>query len=53
MKGQSRSHLRWCRRVLDLIRQGATPNLCKAVRAEMDKALMKMPVHEIERHFAA
>jgi protein required for attachment to host cells len=40
-------------RALGVIRQSATPNLRKAVRAEIDKDLVKMPVHEIERHLAA
>jgi protein required for attachment to host cells len=40
-------------RALGLIRQAATPNLRKAVRAEIDKDFVKMPVHEIEKHLAA
>jgi protein required for attachment to host cells len=40
-------------RALGVIRQVATPNLRKAVRAEIDKDFVKMPVHEIEKHLAA
>jgi protein required for attachment to host cells len=40
-------------RALGVIRQAATPGLRKAVRAEIDKDYVKMPVHEIERHLAA
>jgi protein required for attachment to host cells len=40
-------------RALGVIRQTATPNLRKAVRAEIDKDFVRMPVHEIERHLAA
>jgi protein required for attachment to host cells len=40
-------------RALGVIRQAATPNLRKAMRAEIDKDFVKMPVHEIERHLAA
>ena len=40
-------------RALGVIRQAATPNLRKAVRAEIDKDYVKMPVHEIEKHLAA
>ena len=40
-------------RALGVIRQTSTPNLRKAVRAEIDKDFVKMPVHEIERHLAA
>ena len=40
-------------RALGVIRQAATPSLRKAVRAEIDKDYVKMPVHEIERHLAA
>jgi protein required for attachment to host cells len=40
-------------RALGVIRQAATPNLRKAVRAEIDKDFVKMPVHEIEKHLAA
>jgi protein required for attachment to host cells len=39
-------------RALGVIRQAATPNLRKAVRAEIDKDFVKMPVHEIEKHLA-
>lgn len=40
-------------RALGVIRQAATPNLRKALRAEIEKDFVKMPVHEIERHLAA
>lgn len=40
-------------RALGVIRQAATPSLRKAVRAEIDKDLVKMPVYEIEKHLAA
>jgi protein required for attachment to host cells len=40
-------------RALGVMRQAATANLRNAVRAEIDKDLVKMPVHEIERHLAA
>lgn len=40
-------------RALGVMRQAATPNLRKAVRAEIDKDFVKMPVHEIEKHLAA
>lgn len=40
-------------RALGVLRQAATPNLRKAVRAEIDKDYVKMPVHEIEKHLAA
>ena len=40
-------------RALGVIRQAATANLRKAVRAEIEKDYVKMPVHEIEKHLAA
>jgi protein required for attachment to host cells len=40
-------------RALGVIRQAATPKLRKAVRAEIEKDYVKMPVHEIEKHLAA
>ena len=40
-------------RALGVIRQAATPNLRHAVRAEIDKDYVKLPVHEIEKHLAA
>jgi len=40
-------------RALGVIRQAATPNLRKALRAEIDKDFVKMPVPEIEKHLAA
>jgi len=40
-------------RALGVIRQAATPNLRNAVRAEIDKDYVKMPVHEIEKRLAA
>jgi protein required for attachment to host cells len=39
-------------RALGVIRQAATANLRKAVRAEIDKDFVRMPVHEIEKHLA-
>jgi len=40
-------------RALGVMRQAATANLRKAVRAEIDKDLVRMPVYEIEKHLAA
>jgi protein required for attachment to host cells len=40
-------------RALGVIRQAATANLRKAVRAEIDKDFVRMPVPEIEKHLAA
>jgi protein required for attachment to host cells len=40
-------------RALGVIRQAATPHLRKAIRAEIDKDFVRMPVHEIEKHLAA
>jgi protein required for attachment to host cells len=40
-------------RALGVIRQAYSPRLRDAVRAEIDKDLVKMPVHEIEKHLAA
>jgi len=40
-------------RALGMIRQAATSNLRKALRAEIEKDYVKMPVHEIEKHLAA
>jgi protein required for attachment to host cells len=40
-------------RALGVIRQACTPNLRNALRAEIDKDYVKMPVHEIEKHLAA
>jgi protein required for attachment to host cells len=40
-------------RALGLIRQAYSPRLREAVRAEIDKDLVRMPVHEIEKHLAA
>ena len=36
-----------------MIRQAYTPRLREAVRVEIDKDLVKMPVHEIEKRLAA
>ena len=40
-------------RALGVMRQACTPNLRKALRAEIDKDFVKMPVHEIEKHLTA
>jgi protein required for attachment to host cells len=40
-------------RALGILRQAYSPNLRAALRAEIDKDLVKLPVHEIERHLAA
>jgi protein required for attachment to host cells len=40
-------------RALGVIRQTYSPRLKEALRAEIDKDLVKMPVHEIEKHLAA
>jgi protein required for attachment to host cells len=40
-------------RALGVMRAACTPNLRHAVRAEIDKDLVKMPLHEIEKHLAA
>ncbi|HEX5508635.1 MAG TPA: host attachment protein [Pseudolabrys sp.] len=40
-------------RALGLIRQACSPALRGAIRAEVDKDYVKLPVHEIERHLAA
>ena len=40
-------------RALGVMRQACTPNLRNALRAEIDKDYVKMPVHEIEKHLAA
>jgi protein required for attachment to host cells len=40
-------------RALGVIRQAATANLRNALRAEIDKDFVRMPVHEIEKHLAA
>lgn len=40
-------------RALGMLRQVYTPNLRGALRAEVDKDLVKLPVHEIEKHLAA
>jgi protein required for attachment to host cells len=39
-------------RALGVIRQAYTPRLREALRTEVDKDLVKMPVHEIEKHLA-
>jgi protein required for attachment to host cells len=36
-----------------VIRQAYSPRLKEVLRAEIDKDLVKMPVHEIEKHLAA
>jgi protein required for attachment to host cells len=40
-------------RALGVLRQAYTPALKQAVRAEIDKDLVKIPVYEIEKHLAA
>ena len=40
-------------RALGVLRQAYTPALKQAVRAELDKDFVKVPVHEIEKHLAA
>ena len=40
-------------RALGVLRQAFTNGLRGAIRAEIDKDYVKMPVHEIERHLAA
>ena len=40
-------------RALGVLRQAYTPALKQAVRAEVDKDFVKIPVHEIEKHLAA
>ena len=37
-------------RALGALRQAYSPHLRQAVRAEVDKDLVRMPVHEIEKH---
>ena len=37
-------------RALGVLRRSYSPHLRQALRAEVDKDLVKMPVHEIERH---
>jgi protein required for attachment to host cells len=37
-------------RALGLIRNAYTPALRAAVKAEIDKDLVRMPVHQIEKH---
>ena len=40
-------------RALGVLRQDYSPNLRKAVREEIDKDYVKLPVHEIEKHLVA
>jgi protein required for attachment to host cells len=40
-------------RALGVLRQAYTHSLRNALRAEIDKDFVKMPVHEIEKHLAA
>jgi protein required for attachment to host cells len=40
-------------RALGVIRQAYSPGLRRALHAEIDKDLVKLPVHEIEKHIAA
>lgn len=39
-------------RALGMLRQAYSPALRQALRAEIDKDYVKMPVHEIEKHLA-
>ena len=40
-------------RALGALRRSYSPHLRSAVRAEIDKDFVKLPVHEIEKHLAA
>ena len=40
-------------RALGVLRQAYSHDLRTALRAEIDKDLVKLPVHEIEKHLAA
>jgi protein required for attachment to host cells len=40
-------------RALGMIRQAYTQHLRGALRAEIDKDLVKLPLHEIEKHLTA
>jgi protein required for attachment to host cells len=40
-------------RALGVLRQGYSHTLKSALRAEIDKDLVKMPLHEIEKHLSA
>lgn len=40
-------------RALGVLRQATSGNLRKAIRAEIDKDYVKLPVHQIEKHLAA
>jgi protein required for attachment to host cells len=40
-------------RALGMLRHAYTPGLQRALRAEIDKDLVKLPIHEIEKHIAA
>jgi protein required for attachment to host cells len=40
-------------RALGIIRQAYSPAVHKALHAEIDKDLVKLPVHEIEKHITA
>jgi len=40
-------------RALGVLRQAYSPSLRKALRAEIDRDFVKMPVREIEKHLAA
>jgi protein required for attachment to host cells len=39
-------------RALGVLRQACSHNLRTALRAEIDKDFVKLPVHEIEKHLA-
>jgi protein required for attachment to host cells len=36
-----------------VLRQSSSPHVRGALRAEIDKDFVKLPVHEIEKHLAA
>jgi protein required for attachment to host cells len=40
-------------RALGVLRHAYSPGLRRALRAEIDKDLVKLPLHEIEKHLAA
>jgi len=40
-------------RALGVLRQAASEHLRGAIRAEVDKDYVKLPVHQIEKHLAA
>jgi protein required for attachment to host cells len=40
-------------RALGVLRRAYSPALRQAIRCEVDKDLVKMPIHEIEKHLSA